>query len=231
MQLIIDHAWGYEPITLEEAKAYKPKTTSMSQGQVLTRPYTYEETKLIIKEMVELISLDLVRNKMLTDQIVLHIGYDIENLTRPEIREKYKGEIKLDHYGRPVPKPVRGTENIKRKTSSTMLIKEAVLKTFERIYDKNLLSRRLSIAMCKLVNEDEYVEPVGYEQLELFTDYKEKQKQDEAERKALEKERKLQMTTLDIKERFGKNAILRGMNLQEGATTIQRNGQIGGHKA
>lgn len=230
-ELIIDHAWGYEPITLEEAKAYKPKTTSMSQGQVLTRPYTYEETELIIKEMVELISLDLVRNHMLTDQIVLHIGYDIENLTRPEIRAKYTGEVKLDHYGRPVPKPVRGTENIKIKTSSTMLIKEAVLKAFNRIYNKDLLCRRLSIAMCKLVNEDEYEEPKKYEQLELFTDYEEKQKQDEAERKALEKERKLQLATIEITNRYGKNAILRGMNLQEAGTTIQRNKQIGGHKA
>jgi len=181
--------------------------------------------------MVELISLDLVRNKMLTDQIVLHIGYDIENLTRPEIKAKYTGEVKLDHYGRPVPKPVRGTENIKMKTSSTMLIKEAVLKAFERIYNKDLLCRRLSIAMCKLVSEDEYEEPRKYEQLELFTDYEEKSKKDEAERKALEKERKLQLATIEITNRYGKNAILRGMNLQEAGTTIQRNGQIGGHKA
>ncbi len=230
-KLLVDHAWGYEPCTLAEARAYTPENSSISTGQVLHCPYDFEKTRIIVREMTELLVLDLVEKRLITDQIVLTVGYDIENLTNGELREKYKGEITTDYYGRQVPKHAHGTANIGRKTSSTMLIMDAVMELFDRIVDKNLMTRRVTICANHLENERNVTPRETYEQLDLFTDYAELEKQREKEALELEKERSLQKATIELRRRFGKNAILKGTNLQEGATTRDRNEQIGGHKA
>ena len=230
-ELLIDHAWGWEPTTIEMVKAYKPEVNCVSSGQVLHCPYDYEMAKLIVKEMVDLLALDLVEKRLVTDQMVLTIGYDIDNLTNPVIRKKYKGEITTDSYGRKVPKHAHGTANLDRPTSSTMLIMDAVMELYERIVNPDLLVRRVNITANRLVEESKAKEKQNYEQLTLFTDYEEEEKKREAEREALAKERRLQEAMLAVKKRYGKNAMLKGMNLQEGATTMERNKQIGGHKA
>ena len=230
-ELLIDHAWGYEPCTIADIMQYKPENKSLGEGQVLHCPYDFDGAKLIVREMLELLSLKLVSQKLVTDQIVLTIGYDIENLTDSEISRKYTGEITTDFYGRKVPKHAHGTANIGKFTSSTMLITNATLKLFDRIVNKELLVRRVNISANHIMNESDVEEKPKYEQLDLFSDYEEIQAQREKEEKALKKERAIQKATLDIKERYGKNAILKGFNLQEGATTIQRNKQIGGHQA
>lgn len=230
-ELLIDHAWGYEPCTIEDIMQYKPENKSLGEGQVLHCPYDFDGAKLITREMLELLSLKLVAQKLVTDQIVLTIGYDIENLTDSNRSQKYKGEITTDFYGRKVPKHAHGTANIGRFTSSTMLITDAALKLFDDIVNKDLLVRRVNISANHIKNESDVQEKPQYEQLDLFSDYEEIQKQREKEDKALQKERAIQKATLEIKERYGKNAILKGFNLQEGATTIQRNMQIGGHAA
>ncbi len=230
-KLLVDHAWGYEPCTMAEAKSYVPENNSISSGQVLHCPYDFEKTRIIVREMTELLVLDLVEKHLMTDQIVLTVGYDIENLTSPEIRKSYKGEVTTDYYGRQVPKHAHGTANIERKTSSTMLIVEAVMELFDRIVDKKLLTRRVTICANHLENEKNEKSKVNYEQLDLFTDYEELEKQRKKEAVELEKERSLQQATIELRKRFGKNAILKGTNLQEGATTRDRNEQIGGHKA
>lgn len=230
-KLLVDHAWGYEPCTIAEASAYTPENTSISSGQVLHCPYDFEKTKIIVREMTELLVLDLVEKRLVTDQIVLTIGYDIENLTNPEIYKNYKGEITVDHYGRKVPKHAHGTANIDRKTSSTMLIMDAVMELFDRIVDKNLLTRRVTICANKLTREDKLVKKQTYEQMDLFTDYDAKAEEQKKQEIALKKERSLQDATIKLRTKFGKNAVLKGTNLQEGATTIDRNRQIGGHKA
>ena len=228
-ELLIDHAWGYEPCTIKDIMDYKPENKSLGEGQVLHCPYDFDGAKLIVKEMLELLSLKLVSQKLVTDQIVLTIGYDIENLTDRNISSKYKGEITTDFYGRKVPKHAHGTANIGRYTSSTMLITRATLKLFDEIVNKDLLVRRVNISANHIIKETEIRQK--YEQLDLLSDYSEIEKQREKEKIALKKERAIQDATLAIKERFGKNAILKGFNLQEGATTIQRNRQIGGHQA
>ena len=230
-ELLIDHAWGYEPCTIADIMQYKPENKSLGEGQVLHCPYDFDGAKLIVREMLELLSLKLVSQKLVTDQIVLTIGYDIENLTDAERSRKYTGEITTDFYGRKVPKHAHGTANIGRFTSSTMLITNATLELFDRIVNKDLLVRRVNISANHIMNESDVEEKSRYEQLDLFSDYEEIQAQREKEEKALKKERAIQKATLDIKERYGKNAILKGFNLQEGATTIQRNKQIGGHQA
>lgn len=230
-KLLIDHAWGYEPCTLAEAKAYVPENNSISSGQVLHCPYDFEKTRIIVREMTELMVLDLVEKQLVTDQIVLTVGYDIENLTIPEIRQNYKGEVTTDYYGRQVPKHAHGTANIEIKTSSTMLILDAVMKLFERIVDKNLLTRRVTICANHLENEKNAKQKASFEQLDLFTDYAELEKKREREALELKKERSLQKATIELRRKYGKNAILKGTNLQEGATTKDRNSQIGGHKA
>ena len=139
-ELLIDHAWGWEPCTMAEIKAYKPSTNSISSGQVLQYPYPFDKVKLIVREMTDLLVLDLVEKGLVADQMVLTIGYDIENLTNPQISKSYHGEVTTDHYGRKVPKHAHGTANLNRKTSSTMLIMDAVMDLFDRIADKNLLS-------------------------------------------------------------------------------------------
>ena len=230
-ELLIDHAWGWEPTTIELIKAYKPSTNSMSSGQVLQCPYDFEKGKLIVQEMMDLLVLDLVDKRLVTDQIVLTIGYDIENLTDASISKNYKGEITTDRYGRKTPKHAHGTTNLQIPTSSTKLITDAVMELYDRIVNPKLLIRRVTVTANHLVDESLIANNIAYEQLDLFTDYETLQKQHEKEKEALDKERKLQMAMLDVKKKYGKNAILKGMNLQEGATTIERNRQIGGHKA
>ena len=226
-ELLIDHAWGYEPCTIESIKAYKPVTNSLSSGQVLHCPYNYEDTKLIVKEMTELLTLDLVKKNLVTSKMVLTIGYDIENLSNPEISKSYLGEVTLDHYGRKVPKSAHGTINIDHKTSSTKIITDYVMNLYESIINKKLLVRRINITAEDVVNEDDYKNNKKFEQIDLFIDYNEIEKQQKKEK--LEKE--LQKAVLDIKTKYGKNAVLKGMNFIEGGTTIERNGQIGGHKS
>ncbi len=226
-ELLIDHAWGYEPCTIESIKAYKPVTNSISSGQVLHCPYNYEDTKLIVKEMTELLTLDLVKKNLVTSKMVLTIGYDIENLSNPEISKLYLGEVTLDHYGRKVPKSAHGTINIDHKTSSTKIITNSVMELYEKIINKKLLVRRINITAENVVNEDDYKNNKKFEQIDLFIDYNEIEKQQKKEK--LEKE--LQKAVLDIKTKYGKNAVLKGMNFIEGGTTIERNGQIGGHKS
>ncbi len=230
-ELLIDHAWGWEPCTIAEIKAYKPTTNSIGSGQVLQCPYTYDKANLIIREMADQLALDLVDKGLVTDQIVITIGYDIENLTDPQRKSEYKGAITTDHYGRKIPKHAHGTINLEGKTSSAKEIIKAASELYERITDKKLLVRRLNITANNVVDEAAALRPAEFHQLDLFTDYEVRQKQEEEKRAALEKEKNMQKAMLTIKRRFGKNSILKGMNLQEDATAAQRNKQIGGHKA
>ena len=230
-ELLIDHAWGYEPCTIAEIKAYKPETKSLSSGQVLHCPYDAEKAKLVIREMADLLSLDIVEKGLVTNQIVLTVGYDIENLTNPEIRKLYKGSVTTDHYGRKIPKHSQGTENFKY-TSSTKRIVQAVSDLYDRIVNPNLLIRRMNISVNNLIDEKQATDDSGVgEQLNIFVDYEKLERERAEEKAALEKEKQMQTAIIDIKRRFGKNAILKGMNLEEGATAKDRNAQIGGHKA
>lgn len=269
-ELLIDHAWGYEPCTLAEVKSYRPQRKSLVSGQVLQNAYTYEKTRIVVREMMELLALDLVDKGLLTNQIVLTVGYDIENLSDPERRKAYKGEITVDGYGREIPKHAHGTGNLPFSTASTKLTTDCVLEVFDRVVDESLLTRRISITANNLVLESEYkreseVASAEPEQISMFdmlaggddsqapervsskeaTAYSEQDKpnstmvaesisgsaaSDKSE-DALEKEKQVQEAMLKIKKRFGKNAILKGTNLQEGATAKERNAQIGGHKA
>lgn len=230
-ELLIDHAWGYEPTTIELVKQYKPQMNCVSSGQVLQSPYEFEKARLIVQEMTDLLVLDLVEKGLVTDQMVLTVGYDIENLRNPDIRRRYQGEVVSDHYGRKVPKHAHGTANLTKMTSSTRLITEAVLDLYDRIVNPDLLVRRINLTANRLMQEETAAEKQQYEQLTLFTDYGELQKEREEERDSLEKERRLQEAMLAVKKRYGKNAMLKGMNLQEGATAMERNKQIGGHRA
>ena len=223
-ELLIDHAWGYEPCTIKSVKSYTPSTNSLTSGQVLHCPYNYEKTKLIVKEMTELLALDLVDKHLVTNQLVLTIGYDVDNLKNSYI--EYKGEITIDRYGRNIPKHAHGTQNLDHYTSSNKIIGEAVIELFERIINKQLLTRRINISANNLISETEAEKKQSYEQINLFTDYSEVKKKHEKE----QKEHELQKSILNIKKKYGKNAILRGMNFEEGATTIDRNSQVGGHK-
>ena len=225
-ELLIDHAWGWEPVTIKQIKAYKPTTNSISSGQVLHCPYNYEQTKLIVKEMTELLTLDLVEKNLVTNQIVLTVGYDIENLIDPYISNSYKGAITIDRYGRKIPKHAHGTINLDHKTASTKIIMEATMKLYEKIMNKQLLVRRINITANNVVDEETAKKEKPFEQIDLFTNYQEKVEKTQEEKT----EKELQKAMIDIKKRYGKNAILKGMNLQEGGTTIERNGQIGGHK-
>ena len=230
-ELLIDHAWGWEPCTIADIKAYKPSTNSLGSGQVLQSPYPFDKAKLIVREMTDLLVLDLVDKRLVADQLVLTVGYDIENLTNPEIKKSYYGAVTTDHYGRAVPKSAHGSTNLGRQTSSTKLILDAVMELFERIVDKNLLVRRVNITANHVVDEVAVQKTDQFEQLELFTDYGAEQAKKEAEEAALAREKRMQKAILDIKKKHGKNAILKGMNLEEGATTVDRNRQIGGHKS
>lgn len=224
---LIDQAWGREPVDIATIKSYRPESTSVSSGQVLTRPYSFDETRIIIREMIDKLVLELVEKGMMTDQIVLMVGYDIENLTDPERREAYKGEIKTDHYGRQVPKHARGTANMGKHTSSTKLITEKTIELFERIVDSKLLTRRLTITANHLLSEDEAKKSIGAEQLTLFDDPDTIAQNEENEAR----EKRMQKAMIDIKKRFGPNAIMKGTSYQDAATGIERNESIGGHKA
>ncbi len=224
-EFLIDHAWGYEPCTIKDIKSFKPENNSLSSGQVLHCPYNYNQTKLIVKEMTDLLVLELVEKHLVTNQLVLTIGYDTKNLTDPSIRNLYKGEITIDRYGREIPKHSHGTINLEKQTSSTKIIMEAIEKLYNRIANKDLLVRRLNVVANNVVNEIE-VNTDKDEQISLFVDYNKIQKENEKEKK----ENNLQHVIIDIKKKYGKNAILKGMNLEKDGTTIERNMQIGGHK-
>ena len=228
-ELIIDHAWGWEPVTVEDIRQYRPSTSSISSGQVLQCPYDFEKGRLIVREMTELLVLDLVRKHVVTKQIVLDIGYDRESL-EGERGRKYTGPVVMDPYGRKIPKAAHGTGNMDVYTSSTHAIMSAVLDVYDRVVHKDLLIRRVNVTACNLVSETEIPEDKP-EQLDMFTDYEALEQEKKARQLAEEKERRLQNVTLAIQDKFGKNAMLKGMNLMEGGTTIARNGQIGGHKA
>ena len=228
-ELIIDHAWGWEPVTVKDIRQYRPSASSISSGQVLQCPYDFEKGRLIVREMTELLVLDLVRQYVVTKQIVLDIGYDRESLKGDRGR-KYTGPVVMDPYGRKIPKAAHGTGNMDRHTSSTHAIIAAVLDVYDRVVHKDLLIRRVYVTACGLIPETEIPEDKP-EQLDMFTDYAALEQERKARQIAEEKERRLQRVTLAIQDRYGKNAMLKGMNLMEGGTTIARNGQIGGHKA
>lgn len=228
-ELLIDHAWGFEPCTMADIKAYKPSTNSISSGQVLHCPYTFEKARLIVREMTELLVLDLVDKHSVTDQITLTVGYDMENVSGSG--KKYTGETTTDRYGRKIPKHAHGTANLERQTSSTKLILNAILTLYDKIVNPDLFVRRVTISANHVIDENLAVKEQSFEQMNLFTDYIAIQKEQKLQEKNLQRERKLQETMLDIKKRFGKNAILKGTNLEEGATGKDRNNQIGGHRA
>jgi DNA polymerase V len=230
-ELLIDHAWGYEPVRISDIKSYKPQRNSLGSGQVLTCPYTAEKARLIVKEMTDLLVLDLVGKSLVTDQVVLTLGYDTESLSDAEAMSGYSGKISTDRYGRRVPYHAHGTENLPKPTSSTRLIMEAVLKLYDRIVEPKLLIRRVNIVASHVIPESEACFEDDYEQLDLFTDYSLLEKNREAEKNEELRERSIQNAIIDIQKKYGKNALLKGMNLEEGAMTITRNGQIGGHKA
>ena len=223
-ELLIDHAWGYEPCTMQDIKAYRPRSKSLSLGQVLSTPYDFEKARLIIQEMSDSLVLDLVRKGLLTDQMVLTVGYDISNLSDKSRRESYRGEVKADYYGRLVPKQAHGSENIGCFCSSTKKITEAVLHLFDRVVDPDLLVRRMYIVANHTVPESELDASQKSEQLSLFSAQPEQDK-------TKKRERDIQLTILRLRKRYGKNAVLKGMNFKEGATAIERNRQIGGHRA
>ena len=243
-ELLIDHAWGWEPTTIEYIKQYRPSTNSLSSGQVLKEPYDYEKARLIVKEMTELLALDLVNKKLFTKQMVLTIGYDRESLkvlykgkgisdsvfAVAKTGEEYTGKVSLDPYGRPHPSHANGTGNLDSYTVSTKRIMETVMEIYFRVVDPNLLIRRINIAACGLVREQDIPEEPP-EQLSLFVDYDALQKKREKVKAEEERERRIQEATLILQKKYGKNAVLKGMNFEEGATTIDRNGQVGGHKA
>ena len=228
-ELLIDHAWGYEPCTIADIRAYKPEASSLGSGQVLHCAYTADKGKLITREMTDLLVLDLVEKGLVTNQMVLTVGYDIENLADPG--KVYRGEVTIDHYGRKIPKHAHGTANLGRRTSSTRLIMEAVMELYDRIVDPELLVRRINIVACNIMPEGITAQDDQFQQMDMFSDFAEQQQKKEEEDRALEREKRRQQAVLAIRKKYGKNAILKGMNFEEGATTIDRNGQIGGHKA
>lgn len=231
-ELLIDHAWGWEPCTVADIKAYRPSTNSLSSGQVLQCPYTAEKARLVVREMADLLVLDLVDKGLVTDQMVLTVGYDIENLTDPVRRAAYQGSVETDRYGRQIPKQAHGSINLDGHTSSTRKIMAAVTELFDRIVDRGLLVRRMYVVANHVLPETEAPKKDETSlQLDLFTDYAAEEEKQKAEAAALARERKIQQAALAIKKKYGKNAILKGMNLEDGATAKDRNSQIGGHKA
>lgn len=230
-ELLIDHAWGWEPCTIADIKAYRPGASSLGSGQVLQHPYPFEKARLILREMTDLLVLDLVDKGLVTDQMVLTIGYDSGNLADPEISGAYQGEVTRDRYGRTIPKHAHGTANLGRQTSSTRLIMEAVMALFDRIVDPNLLVRRVNITANHIVDETTVVKAEAIQQLDLFTDYEALAKKTAEDEAALARERRMQEAVIRIQKKYGRNSVIKGMNLEEDATTTARNRQIGGHKA
>lgn len=244
-EIVIDHAWGWEPTEIATIKSYRPSTNSLSSGQVLKEPYTAELARLIVREMTELLVLDMVRKYVVTKKLTLTIGYDrtsvqlVRRGRTPKEDEykvtstgkRYNGVVHKDHYGRPVPKHAHGTGNLESWTSSTSAIAECMMQLYDRIIDPDLMVRRINICACNLIYENNIPDDDAPVQLELFVDYEEVERQKAEKKHKEERERALQRATLQLQGRFGKNAVLRGMNLMEGGTTIERNGQIGGHRA
>ena len=230
-ELLIDHAWGWEPCTMREIKAYKPSAHSVGSGQVLQCPYDFAKGRLIVHEMTDLLVLDLVDKGLVTDQIVLTVGYDIENLTASSRSKPYKGPVTTDYYGRKVPKHAHGTANLGKYTSSTKRIVEATLSLYDRIVNPSLLVRRVYVVAGRVMNESDAPRDSANEQMDLFTDYAAKERQEAEEAEALAREKRRQNAILAIQKKYGKNAILKGMNFEEGAMTRERNQQIGGHRA
>ena len=230
-ELLIDHAWGYEPCTIADVKAYQPENHSVGSGQVLACPYTVQKARLVVREMADLLALDLVDKKLTADQVVLTVGYDIENLTDSKLRKNYSGEISTDRYGRRIPKHAHGSRNLGGQTSSTKRITEAVMELYDEIMNPKLLVRRIAISANHVVCEGTEQKVQEYEQLNLFTDYGTQVEQKKKEEEELAREKRMQQAVLEIKKKFGKNAVLKGMNLEEGATAVKRNNQIGGHRA
>ena len=226
-ELLVDHAWGIEPTTIKDVKDYSPDNNSISTGQVLKEPTDYETTKLIVWEMADVLSLDLVEKGVTTNQLVLTIGYDRESLASG----KYTGEVTIDYYGREVPKHAHGTINLERHTSSTKLITEAVMKLFDAIADPELLSRRIGIAACNVISDEEASKIPRNEQMSIFDLENNTSSEAKEAEESLAKERALQEAMLEIKHKYGKNAVVKAKNLNKGGTAIERNGQIGGHKA
>ena len=230
-ELLIDHAWGWEPCTMEMVKAYKPETNSFSNGQVLQEPYTAKKARVVVREMAEAAALDLLDRRMVTDQLVLTVGYDTESLNNPAIRSKYKGSIKTDYYGRQIPKHSHGTVNLPTPTSSARMITKAAMELYDRIIHRDLLVRRLNLTTNHVTAEGAAPQQSTPVQYDLFVDYEAIEAEQTRENAELTKERKVQETILKIKKQFGRNAILKGLNFEEGATAKERNEQIGGHKA
>jgi DNA polymerase V len=228
-ELLIDHAWGWEPCTIKDIKEYRPSTSSLSSGQVLSVPYDFEHAAVIVREMTEQMSLELVAKGLVTDQMTLTINYDRINLEEGEGVVRYRGETKEDHYGRKVPKHAHGTANLSRQTSSTKMLTDAVMELYERITDPNLLIRRITIVACRVVPEEEAAGSREPRQLDMFTDPEAVRKEQEEEDRKLEQERSIQEAMIKIKKQFGKNAVFKGTDLLEGATGLDRNRQIGGH--
>ena len=228
-ELLIDHAWGWEPCTIAEIKAYRPQSSSTSSGQVLSCPYPYEKALIIVKEMTELAVLDLVERGLVTDQLVLDIGYDTENIKNSAGTADISATD--DRYGRRVPKPAHGTGNIGRMTSSTKLVTDTAVAVFERIADRRLSVRRINLTLNNLTDERSVSVSSYGEQLDIFTDGAAAERRHAEEAAAIEREKRIQHAVIGIKKKFGKNAIIKGLDLEDGATTIARNGQIGGHKA
>ena len=229
-ELLIDHAWGYESCTINDAKNYKPLRNSISSGQVLHCAYDYNKAKLVVREMVDSLTLDLVDKHLISNQFVLTIGYDVENLLNPQIASLYHGEITTDNYGRSIPKHAHGTANIDHRTSSTSIITSEVMKLYDKIVNRHLLIKRINLTACDVVNENCQDKVIITKQLDLFSNSSVTNKEKEQELHNEVEERKIQRTLLDIKNKYGKNAILKGMNLEEGSTQKDRNEQVGGHR-
>ena len=223
-EYLIDHAWGWEPCTMKDVKNFRPRVNSLSEGQVLHKPYDYSHTKLIVKEMTDNVSFALTRRKLVTNQLVLEIGYDTSNL------DFYDGEITVDRYGRKIPKHAHGTIKLDRFSSSSKVLREYIIKLFDRIINKDLYVRRVYVIAGNVKRKDSIKNEKVYEQIDLFTDYESRDKENMEEKISLEKDANLQEVLLDIKNKYGKNSIVKGMNLEEGGTAIERNEQVGGHR-
>ncbi|MDE5790057.1 MAG: DNA methylase [Muribaculaceae bacterium] len=230
-ELLIDHAWGWEPVEMKDIKSYRPESHSLSIGQVLQEAYTYDKARVVIQEMADSLALDLVDKGVLTDQIVLHIGYDVESLSNPTISSLYNGAVKRDHYGRYVPVPAHGSINLMRFTSSSNLILQATDRLFVNIVNPQLLVRRLNIVATHIQRESLIKKKKAPVQLDLFTDYESEREQKAREERYFARERERQKLILSMQKKFGKNVILKGINFADGATQKLRNRQIGGHQA
>ena len=230
-ELLIDHAWGWEPCTIADIKAYKPSTNSVCSGQVLQEPYSFEKARLVVREMADLLALDLVEKGLVADQIVMTVGYDILNLKDPGRAESYRGAVTTDRYGREIPKHAHGSVQLRFHMASAREFTRAAMELYDRVVDPGLLVRRINLTANHVVREEDAVPDPGFRQLDLFTDGQTELIRQEQDKAALEREMRMQRAMVEIRKKYGKNAILKGMNLEEGATAVERNGRIGGHKA